>query len=78
MEKPEGKRQPERPRRGWMNIIKIDLRVMAEVLAANPEVPGSIPGAATYPEKQWVCNGVHSALVKINEELLERKLADPV
>jgi hypothetical protein len=27
-------------------------------------------------EKQW--NGVHSALVRINEELLERKVAAPV
>jgi hypothetical protein len=27
---------------------------------------------------QWVWNGVHSALVRINEELLERKVADPV
>jgi hypothetical protein len=27
---------------------------------------------------QWVCNGVHSALVRINEELLERKVAAPV
>jgi hypothetical protein len=26
----------------------------------------------------WVWNGVHSALVRINEELLERKVAAPV
>jgi hypothetical protein len=47
-------------------------------LAANPEAPGSIPGAARFSEEQWVWNGVHSALVKINEELLERKVAAPV
>jgi hypothetical protein len=28
-------------------------------------------------ELQWVWNGVHSALVRINEELLERKVAAP-
>jgi hypothetical protein len=27
---------------------------------------------------QWVCNGVHSDLVRINEELLERIVAAPV
>jgi hypothetical protein len=47
-------------------------------LAANPEVPGSIPALPNFSEKQWVWNGVHSALVRKNEELLERKLAAPV
>jgi hypothetical protein len=47
-------------------------------LAAGPEVSGSIPGAARFSEYQWVWNGVHSALVRINEELLERKVAAPV
>jgi hypothetical protein len=37
------------------------------------EVPGSIPGATRFSEKQWVWNAVHSALLRINEELLERK-----
>jgi hypothetical protein len=32
-------------------------------------------GAARFSEQQWVWNGVHSALVRINEELLERKVA---
>jgi hypothetical protein len=27
---------------------------------------------------QWVWNGVHSTLVRINEELLERKVVAPV
>jgi hypothetical protein len=27
---------------------------------------------------QWVWNGVHSALMRINEELVERKVAAPV
>jgi hypothetical protein len=31
-----------------------------------------------FSEWQWVSNGVHSALLKINEELLERKVAAPV
>jgi hypothetical protein len=47
-------------------------------LAANPEVPGSIPGTTRFSEWQWDWNGVHSALVRINEELLERKVAAPV
>jgi hypothetical protein len=27
---------------------------------------------------QWAWNGVYSAFVRINEELLERKVVDPV
>jgi hypothetical protein len=42
------------------------------------EVPGSIPGADRFSAYQWVWNGVHSTLVRINEELLERKVATPV
>jgi hypothetical protein len=45
---------------------------------ANPEVPGSILGDIRFSELQWVLNGVHSALLRINEELLERKVAAPV
>jgi hypothetical protein len=33
---------------------------------------------AHYRFCQWVWNGVHSALVRINEELLERKVMAPV
>jgi hypothetical protein len=47
----------------------------SEFIAANPEVPGSIPGATSFSECQWVWNGFHSALVRINEELLEKKVA---
>jgi hypothetical protein len=32
----------------------------------------------SFSEQLWVWNGVHSALVRINEELLERKVAAPV
>jgi hypothetical protein len=46
-----------------------------EFLAANPEVPGLIPGVTRFSEYQRVWNGVHSALAGINEELLERKVA---
>jgi hypothetical protein len=45
-----------------------------EFLDVNPEVPGSIPGATRFSEYQWVWNGVHLAFVRINEELLERKV----
>jgi hypothetical protein len=50
----------------------------SEFLAPNPEVPGSILEATRFSEQQWVWNEVHSALVRINEELLERKVAAPV
>jgi hypothetical protein len=51
---------------------------LSDFLAADPEVPCSILGATRFSEKQWVWNGVYSALVRINEELLERKVATPV
>jgi hypothetical protein len=51
---------------------------LSEFLATNSEVPGLITGATRFSEWQWVWNGVHSALVRINEELLERKIAPPV
>jgi hypothetical protein len=50
----------------------------SESLAADPEVPGSITGAAKFSEYQWAWNAVHSAFVRINEELLERKVVAPV
>jgi hypothetical protein len=46
--------------------------------AANPEVPGSIPGAARFSDWHWLWSGVHSALMRISEELLEREVAAPV
>jgi hypothetical protein len=45
----------------------------SDFLDADPEVPGSIPGTIRFSENQSLWNGVHSALVRINEELLERK-----
>jgi hypothetical protein len=44
-----------------------------EFLAADPGVPGSIPGATRFSELQWVRNRGPLSLVRINEELLERK-----
>jgi hypothetical protein len=52
--------------------------IWSECLATHPKFPGSIPGATTFSDKYWVWIGVHSALVRINEELLERKVAIPV
>jgi hypothetical protein len=43
-----------------------------------PRALGSIPGATKFSEWQWVWNWVHSALVRINEEQLEKKVAAPV
>jgi hypothetical protein len=51
---------------------------MVRFLAADPEVPGSFSGAARFSEWKWVWNWVHTPLVRINEELLERKVASPV
>jgi hypothetical protein len=50
----------------------------SDFLTDDTKVPGSIPGATRFNEEQWVWNGVHSALVRINEELLETKVAAPV
>jgi hypothetical protein len=47
-------------------------------LSADPDVPGSIPGAARFSEWQCVWNGFHLAPVRINEELLERKVTAAV
>jgi hypothetical protein len=47
-------------------------------VAANLEVLGSFSGATKFSEYQWVWNGVHSTIVRINEELLERKVAVPI
>jgi hypothetical protein len=47
--------------------------LVSEFLAFNPEIPGSIPVATRFSEYQWVFNGVRSALVRINEVLLEIK-----
>jgi hypothetical protein len=49
-----------------------------QILFACPEVPGSIPGAARSYKWQWAWNGVNSAIVRINEKLLERKVAAPL
>jgi hypothetical protein len=51
---------------------------LSDFLATDPEVLCSIPAATGFSKKQWIWIGVHSALVRINEELLERKLAAPV
>jgi hypothetical protein len=48
--------------------------LVVRFLTADPQVPGSISVAARFSEQQCVWNGVHSALLRINEELLERKV----
>jgi hypothetical protein len=64
----------------YIPLDQIDLRITLYMvfLADNTEVPSSIPGATRFSEYHCVWNGIHSALVRINEELLERKLAAPV
>jgi hypothetical protein len=47
-------------------------------LDTDLEVLGSIPDVTRFSEGFGVGTGVHSALVRINEELLERKVAAPV
>jgi hypothetical protein len=50
----------------------------SEFLATDPEVLGSIPGASRFSEKQWVWNGVHSALWGQLRSYLEEIVAAPV
>jgi hypothetical protein len=52
--------------------------LVVRVPGCCPEVLISIPGGTRFSEWQWVWKGVHPALVRINEELLERKVAAPV
>jgi hypothetical protein len=42
-------------------VKKIKCIYVSEFLSTDPEVPGSIPGATRFSEKQWVWNGVHLA-----------------
>jgi hypothetical protein len=49
-----------------------------DFLAEKPEVPSSISGAARFSDYQCVWYGIHSALVKINVVLYERKVAAAV
>jgi hypothetical protein len=48
------------------------------VLATDPEVLGSIPGASRFFEKQRVWNGVHSAQWGQLRSYLEEKVEAPV
>jgi hypothetical protein len=64
-------------------IIDIDFQqiVYLSKLAAAADFDAPLDGFPALPdfsEQQWVWNGVHSALVRVNEELLERKVAAPV
>ena len=58
---------PNNHYRNISNIISVPLEQTAfvvqwsEFLATDTEVPGSIPGATSFSEQQWVWNGVHSA-----------------
>jgi hypothetical protein len=51
---------------------------MSEFLAANPAVRVRFPALPHFLSSSFFCNVVHSGLVRINEELLEKKLAAPV
>jgi hypothetical protein len=42
-----------------------------EFLTTDSEVSGSITDADGFSEWQWVWNGVHSAIVRLNEGLFE-------
>jgi hypothetical protein len=46
-------------RRG--GYIFVSVVYCSEFLATDPEVPGTIPGASRFSEKQRLWNGVHSA-----------------
>jgi hypothetical protein len=51
---------------------------LSEYLATDPEVPGPIPGAFRFSERQWVWNGVHSASWVQLRSCLEEIVAAPV
>jgi hypothetical protein len=55
----------ERMRKGKKGEEEKECMIMekdwSEFLTADPEVPGSIPGAPRFSEQQWVWNGVNSA-----------------
>jgi hypothetical protein len=48
------------------------------VRVANPEVLGSIPGATKFSVYQWFWERGPLSLMRINEELLEGKVAATV
>jgi hypothetical protein len=50
----------------------------SESLAADPEVPSSIPGATRFSEKLWVWNGVNSASWAKLRSYLKEKVAASV
>jgi hypothetical protein len=50
----------------------------SEFLATDPKVPGSIPGASRFSERQWVWNGVHSVSWGQLRSYLEEIVAAPV
>jgi hypothetical protein len=60
------------PSSGFLRAIGLHVTT-SEFMPANPEVPASILGSTRFSEKQWVWNGVHSALLRINQPLIERK-----
>jgi hypothetical protein len=60
----------------FLNIIGTVHKLLTA--SEDPKVPGSISCTSKFSEQQWVWNGVHSAILRINEELLERKVATPV
>jgi hypothetical protein len=51
---------------------------MVVVCGLVARVPGSILGATTFSEKQWVWNGVHSASWVQLKGYLEEEVAAPV
>jgi peroxiredoxin len=43
-----------------------------------PDCRARVLGCDSWRYQMWIWNGVYSALVRINEELHERKVAAPV
>jgi hypothetical protein len=46
---------------GGEYIETVSVVSWSEYLSTDSDIPGSIPGATRYSQKEWVCNGVHSA-----------------
>jgi O6-methylguanine-DNA--protein-cysteine methyltransferase len=55
-----------------------DFSLLPEFLAADPEVPGSIPGTARLSEQHWVWNEVESVSRGQLRSYMEEIIAAPV
>jgi hypothetical protein len=61
-----------------IDFISLFFRIIVKAPGYWSRGPVSIPGAIRLPDKQWLWNGVHSALWVQQSSYLEEKVAAPV